>query len=508
MPLTQAGIGGNRSAERITLRVPVMVIVLAATAIPVEWVPQGHNPLSVGVKIVDALVNIAGYVPIGIVLGELRLLPAVITAALMSTLAESGQSVMLHRDPSVVDVAANVIGAILGTIICALWRIRSPAFRITKRRALAAAALAATLFLGVWATSADATNARGVTEPGRLEAHWAFDGESGQVATDSSGHGLRGRFIHEPARVTGVIGNAVNLTSARDYVDFGRSTAFRLVGSMTVSAWIRSTAFPVDDAAIVSNLKHNVLADSDAGFQLDTTIDRGPRTIGFKLGDSCGKHMARYGATPIRLDTWYHVAGVYDAETQTLDVYLNGELDNGVLIGPVGAARRSPREPLLVGRRSDLEGFPFTGAIDDVRIYSLALTKAEIVAMMGGASVDRPAGQHTSETDLAGRRSAGRLGSRGATCDWSSEFEDARIPGAVAVLGVLVAVAGIGLWPSARPWQWLVVGLLAGRLLLLVASGTLPSLNAWTFPLTSLAGAVSVVVSLRRGNEPVRHVAE
>ena len=44
--------------------------------------------------------------------------------------------------------------------------------------------------------------------------------------------------------------------------------------------------------------------------------------------------MARYGATPLVIGAWYHVrAGVYDAEARTLDVYLNGVLDDGFLVG-------------------------------------------------------------------------------------------------------------------------------------------------------------------------------
>jgi hypothetical protein len=74
--------------------------------------------------------------------------------------------------------------------------------------------------------------------------------------------------------------------------------------------------------------------------------------------------MARYGATPLVVDTWYHVTGVYDAEAQTLDVYLNGELDNGSLLGSVTATQRSSRGALYVGRRSRPAGFEFAGIID------------------------------------------------------------------------------------------------------------------------------------------------
>ena len=67
------------------------------------------------------------------------------------------------------------------------------------------------------------------------------------------------------------------------------------------------------------------------------------RTIGFKLGNSCGTTMARYGTTPLALNTWYYVAGVYNAEAKTMDVYLNGKLDNGFLLGPVEGMQKSSR---------------------------------------------------------------------------------------------------------------------------------------------------------------------
>jgi hypothetical protein len=174
--------------------------------------------------------------------------------------------------------------------------------------------------------------------------------------------------------------SASALDGSKDYIDFGHSTALRLVGSMTVSAWINTTSFPVDDAAIVSQF-HNGL-----GYQLDTTVERGLRTIGFKLNDPCGQLMVRYGATPLVVNTWYHAAGVYDAEARTLNVYLNGELDNGFLLGSVADTQRSSRAAVYVGRRSDLKGYEFAGSIDDVRVYSLALTQAEIAAAMHGAS--------------------------------------------------------------------------------------------------------------------------
>jgi hypothetical protein len=480
------------------VRAPVIMMVLAATAIPVEWRSPGRVPLSFYIQASDVVANIAGYVPLGIVLGGSGPLRAVIAAALIATFAETSQFVMMHRDPSVIDVISNVIGAILGIVISSRWGIRSPGFRINRWKALVAATLALLLVLGVWATSGDPLNARGATSPGTLEAYWKLDEGGGRVALDSSGHGLNGRFTGEPVRVAGVRG--VTLDGATEYINVGHSTAFRMVGSMTISAWINSSSFPGDDAAIVSSL-------TSLGYQLDTTVDRGPRTIGFKLVNQCGGLMARYGATPLVLDRWYHVAGVYDATAQTLDVYLNGELDNGFLLGSVTGRQRSSRGVLYIGRRSRLEGYEFAGTIDDVRLYSRALTKAEIVADMqrtdgtqrtdgaqstGGLAVRRPPVRRVD-------RSGGARPSEDAdtSCPVSDE-EDARIPGAAATFGVLVAIACIGLWPSAGSLLYLVVSFAAGCLLLPAMAPSLPSLNLWMIPLVSLVGGASVVKSVRR----------
>jgi VanZ family protein len=64
-------------------------------------------------QVSDILENIAGFIPVGIVLAEIGILRAGSTALVISSLAEKSQFVMAHRDPSPVDVAANTIGAVL-----------------------------------------------------------------------------------------------------------------------------------------------------------------------------------------------------------------------------------------------------------------------------------------------------------------------------------------------------------------------------------------------------------
>jgi len=482
----------NRRAVWIKLRAPIILMVLAATAIPVELRPKVHVAVDFSVDAFHFVANVIGFIPVGFVLGELGLMRAVTAAGLMSAFAEFSQLAMRNRDCSAIDLISNVIGAFLGAVVCVRWRILSPRLRIDRWKMLVAATVALTLILQVWAAAGPTPSARGATFPGTLEAFWKLDEAGGRIAFDSSGHGINGRFSSEPRSVAGVAGRSVTLDGAKDYINFGRSTALRLIGSMTISAWIKPSSFPIDDAPIVSQLHGGF------GYQLDTTVDRGPRTIGFKLTNACGDLMARYGSTPLAVDTWYHVAGVYDAEERTLDVYLNGELDNGFLVGPVTGTQHSSRSAVYVGKRSDLEGYQFAGSIADVRIYSFALTKAEIAALIRGEVIDGVSAHHFAGNGVSNNRNVTSSRVQDSRCTVFSEGGDEKIPAVAATVGVLVAFACVCLWPSAGSLRYVFPSLLAGLLFLPATAPTLPSFNLWMIPLVSLAGGISVVVSVYR----------
>ena len=210
---------------------------------------------------------------------------------------------------------------------------------------------------------------------GSYAAGYAFNESSGTTTADATGHGITGTLVNGATFTTaGKYGNAVALDGVNDYVDLGNPAALQLTGSMTVSAWIYATAFPGDDAAVVSRRD-----SSEHGFQLDTTVDTGRRTIGFKLTNSSGGDMIRYGATTLQPNTWYNIAGVYDAAAQTLHVYLNGQLDDGQLVGTVTATQQSSSLDVEIGQRPGSPGvYQFNGRIDDVRIADHAITQSQI----------------------------------------------------------------------------------------------------------------------------------
>lgn len=465
---------------------PVIVMVMAATAVPVEWRAPGRAPgyeknLD-GLDMVDFTANVAGFVPVGFVLSPLGPVRAIAAAALMSSFAETSQLAMLYRDPTIVDVIANVLGAILGVAMGRRWRVRDPKIALDRWMGALAVVLVGTLLLAVWLARGSPLNARGATEPGRLEGQWKFDETGGRAATDSSGHVPNGKLTGDEMRGVGRNGGALLISNAKEFVRLADATAFRLTGSMTITAWIKPASFPVDDAAVASQLTNGL------GYQLDTTIDKGPRTLGFKLTNSCGKLMIRYGKTPVQLDRWYHIAGVYDADAKTLDVYLDGRQDDGSLVGTVTGSQRSSRAGLWIGQRAEDHKFPFLGAIDEVHLYSLALTPPEIAEDMEGRPVER------SGAAAASHRVA--PSPEEVQCRPISESYDKDLPAVAVVLGVLIAAAGISLWPAGGIRWCLLASAGAGLLLLYVCGAPLPAFNRVLLPLVAAAGAASVAFSL------------
>jgi hypothetical protein len=453
-------------------------MVVSAISIPIEWRAFGKAPLGLDLYGDDFTLNILGFLPVGLLLAGSGFWRASAFAALISLFAESMQFAMMHRDPSAIDVLANSLGGIAGAAIGVRWKLFPLGVRLNRWRAGLAFLSAIGLLLSVYPNSSVLPSPRGLTTPGTLEAHWKFDSDSSAVVEDASKNRLRGKVHGKPQRVTGIQGTAIRFNTPDDYVEFSEAPSLRMRGSMTITAWINSSQYPEDDAPIVSDIYE------DFGFQLDTTIDNGPRTIGFKLSNSCAELMARYGATPLILDRWYHVAGVYDAEAKRMDVFLDGVADNGALLGDVTRTQRNSRSTLFVGRRASKKPkFNFSGSIDEVRIYSFALTPAQVAADMRGEVIADPQTQPP-------------VGYSEESCAVASEHGDGKVPGAAAVFGVLLAAAVAGLFPNMRQHWRLALCLFLG-LALIPATAALPWFSRALMPFVSLAASYSVLISIR-----------
>ena len=203
-----------------------------------------------------------------------------------------------------------------------------------------------------------------------LVAAYSFNEGTGTTVTDLSGNNITGTIRGATWTTQGKYGNALSFNGSSSYVDLGNPTALRLTGSMTIEAWINATSSPPDDGQIVAK------SNNSSGWQFKTSPDTGPHRFGVAVSGSNSSRTQRYSTTTRSLNTWYHVAGVYDASARTLNIYVNGVLDNGTLVGTVPASQVNNNVNVNIGRRTG--GFYFNGRIDEVRIYSRALSATEI----------------------------------------------------------------------------------------------------------------------------------
>ena len=82
------------------------------------------------------------------------------------------------------------------------------------------------------------------------------------------------------------------------------------------------------------------------------------------------------------LNTWYHVAVSYDAESYQMVLYKNGNVVNSAQVDP---ADRNVTDPTVsIGSFGYSNGYMWQGTIDDVRIYNRALSEAQIAALHNG----------------------------------------------------------------------------------------------------------------------------
>jgi cell division septation protein DedD len=201
-----------------------------------------------------------------------------------------------------------------------------------------------------------------------------FNEGSGTTVSDVSGHAVTGNIIGATWTTGGRFGNALSFNGSSSYVDLGNPALLQITGSMTWSAWVKAAANPPNDGQIVAK------SNNPSGWQTKTSPDTGPHTFGVAVAGANNNFAQRYSTTIRSLNVWYYVAGVYNAAGRTLDFYVNGVRDNGVLIGTIPASQINSAVNVNIGRRSG--GYYFNGIIDEVRIYNRALSQAEIQADM------------------------------------------------------------------------------------------------------------------------------
>ena len=202
-------------------------------------------------------------------------------------------------------------------------------------------------------------------------AYWKLDEASGTTAADSSGHNHTATVVGATF-VTGKVGaHAASFNGTSAYAE-ATGPVVDTTKPYTVAAWVQLTAVTgfktavSIDGASVSAFFLQLRADSGGRFGFSALPTDTPGTATFALGK----------ATPM-INTWYHIAGVFDGAN--LKLYVNGVLEDSKPFATAWAGKGSTAigRGFYSGGRADF----WPGLIDEVRLFNGALSDAEILAL-------------------------------------------------------------------------------------------------------------------------------
>ncbi|MFM9946285.1 MAG: LamG-like jellyroll fold domain-containing protein [Bacteroidia bacterium] len=194
-------------------------------------------------------------------------------------------------------------------------------------------------------------------------ATYPFDGDAKDASVNKKDATLYGTSYTKDR--TGKSNSAIYFNGTSDWVQLGTDADFQ---ERTISLWFKADTF------LTGGSYGHVFSTDNANFQYGAcgiTLDNSGGSNRINLG--IGANVKRY-TNNVKKDIWYHCAIV--ANTSQIKYYINGQLfDSAANNSTLHSNDGDPKAHLGSSRKTDRF---FKGAIDEVRISSCALSKAEI----------------------------------------------------------------------------------------------------------------------------------
>ena len=203
-----------------------------------------------------------------------------------------------------------------------------------------------------------------------LVAAYGFDEGTGPTTADLSGNGNTGAIANATWTASGKFGSALVFNGSNALVTIADAPELNLTTAMTLMAWVKPSS--------VSTLFTDVIWKDYFAYFLEATSNTGAPGVGAFINGTA--HVWVPTPSALTVGAWAHLAATYDGANVRL--YVNGvQVGISAQTGTIGTTTT----PLWIGGSQY-----FSGVIDEVRIYNVALTQAQIQADMntpvGGAT--------------------------------------------------------------------------------------------------------------------------
>jgi autotransporter-associated beta strand protein len=236
-----------------------------------------------------------------------------------------------------------------------------------------------------------------------LLGQWQFNGTTGTSAGETTGNGqaatLYGSANFGSDSVPGVGGGTALHFDGSGYARFQGTWFDPYNTNMSISLWVKPDATPGGEQMLL--MKSSLDANNSPGLRLGMT-----GSTFFFSGCTVGGQSSfnvNAGIVP-QPGIWYHLVGEIDRTSGLIRLYVNGVEFTGTSSTrtiPAGEFIAADNWPCL-GMANDGGGNKswFAGAIDDLRLYTKALSASEVQALYAGAGLLPAGGPHPADGEI------------------------------------------------------------------------------------------------------------
>ena len=225
------------------------------------------------------------------------------------------------------------------------------------------------------------------TSPPGLIGWWPAEGNAGDLSGSNHNGTAQGAVTYAP----GFMGQAFSFAGSNGIINIPATADLDTPNAVTVAAWVKPSSFVVP---LFGNT-YPMIVGKAGNYQMDLEHD-GRLSFGFPGGPGgTGSNTSVTSLSTVPTTSFTFMAGTYDSSTGKLRVYINGVLENES--GASGLIN-SASVALQIGGFYGTGYGAVTGLIDEVRLYSRALSPTEIQAVYALKTCDAPALTSVSPT--------------------------------------------------------------------------------------------------------------
>ena len=259
-------------------------------------------------------------------------------------------------------------------------------------------------------------------------AAYALDETGGTSAADASGNGNTISLTSGGWSSAGKYAGAASFDGLSSLATAADTPSLDATSGLTLEAWVKPNAFAAAQTILAKER-------AGGGFPWGLELDNGIPTAYV----TAATNASATATSALPANAWSFVASTYDGST--LRVYVNG---SQVASSPVSGTLATSNGTLSIGAHAAW-GEHFNGLLDNVRVYTTALTAAQLstdstTAVPG--TTPPPPGDTTPPTTPTGV-AAGNVTQTAATLSWLASTDNLGVTGYDLFLnGVKVATTG------------------------------------------------------------------